>query len=218
MMDVLLGLAPVVVPILFLLLIPGRFQRRSETHMAWSQLAASTDLFYYPRYDIFCRPFPGSLSGKYRERKVSLAYKKEEVSEYAETFVRVWIAISSSEYGNLTLTEKRSPSKIGSDLFIENVDGINDEFDRRFIVRSEPASFAFHVFSSPELRRKLIKGPTPSFIVSRAKVGLESKILRWERGFEYWQSALNNLCDVAEAIEETLVYGYFGDPDELAAA
>ena len=217
-MDILLGLVFVIGLILLLLLILGRFHRRSETHMAWSQLAASTDLLYDTRYDNFSRPFSGSLNGTYRERKVSLAYKSEEVSEYTEIFVRVWIEIMSSEYGNLTLTEKRPPSRIGSDLIIENVDSINDEFDKRFIVTSEPASFALHVFSSPELRRNLIKGPTPSFIVSRAKVGLESRISRWDRGLEYWQSVLNNLCDVAEAVEETLVYDYFGDPNELATA
>jgi hypothetical protein len=33
---------------------------------------------------------------------------------------------------------------------------------------------------------------------------------RRERDLDYWQGVLENLCDVAEEVEGTLVSGYFG--------
>ncbi len=79
------------------------------------------------------------------------------------------------------------------------------EFESRFDVWSELETFASRVFSSSDLRQTLVTSPTPSFVVSRVNTGLESKISRINRGVDYWERVLDNLCDVAEAVEESLV-------------
>ena len=220
----LLDLLIVFIFVSVILLVVRRVLRGSQTHKAWSQLATQTNLNYDHVYDFFGKPFPGSINGTYRGRKVSLSYVTEteratrgDYTDQTERFIRAWIEIKSSSYGQLSLTEKFI-SRIVRPFKNRINDGWDYEFQRRFVIRSKPASFASKVFSSTDLRRTLVIGPTPSFVVSRAKTGLESRMSRKERRVDYWQSVLDNLCDVAEAIEDSLVSGYFGNPSDQTAA
>ena len=195
--------------------------RERKTHKAWSQIATETDLIYDHKYDYFGKPLPMGMSGTYRGRKVSLAYKANRPTgdrDNTDRHIRVWIQINISDFGALSFSEGNFPPRISLPLLNKRLEDPDDEFDRRFYIWSEPEDFASRVFSSEKLRQTLLLRSTPSFTVSKAKLGIESRMSRRERDLDYWQGVLENLCDVAEAVERTLVSGYFGTAVNLPAA
>ena len=123
--------------------------------------------------------------------------------EYKETSIRIWIEIEATDFGDLHLSEKRLVSLHSPSKTME-YDDLDVEFDSRFDIWSEPESFASKVFSSPELRQSLIVGPTPSFVISKSKIGLESKMPTVEKEVEYWLGLIDNLCNVVEAVESAV--------------
>jgi hypothetical protein len=181
----------------------------SQTHKAWSQLAAQHNLTYDHQYDLLGKAFPRGINGAYRSRKVSMAYITEREEEYTNYYIRIWIEIKASYFWSLWLSEKDSFSRISDEYIKPTGYRWDADFDRRFQIWSEPESFATKVFSSSELRRKLLEGQTPSFTVSSKKAGIESRMARLERDLEYWQSVLDNLCNVAEAVENAIRTGYY---------
>lgn len=187
--------------------------RERKTHKAWNQLATQTELEYDHAYDLFGKPLPSGISGTYRGRKVSLAYVTDRPTDdrdHTDRYVRLWIEVKSSDYGMLTYHGRKFLP--GMNAFRRGVAYDSEvEFEKQVYIQSDPPGIAPKIFSSPNLRQKLLDGSIPSFTLSRSKVGIESKLARRERNLDYWQGVLDNLCDVAEAVEGSQVSGYFGD-------
>ena len=212
-MDPLL-LVIIIILALITILVARRLLTVNATHAAWSQIATRTGLEYDHQFDSFGKPYPLSLTGTYRDRKISLAYKTERSEDDGsiERYIRIWIEIKSSSYGYLELNKRWN---LKNTFIHEDIDDWEEDFRRRFYIWSDPIDFTDDVFASAELCRKLVIGPTPDFIISRQTCGLESTISRRNKGVDYWLPLIENLCAVTQAVEDSFVNGGMVIKDDL---
>jgi hypothetical protein len=92
--------------------------------------------------------------------------------------------------------KKLSPFKWGAVISIGD-----QSFDELFTVRSDSEDAPRRVFASAFLRQKLVQGPALPFEVLPDRI--ESEIPAEDYGIHYWKSALDVLCDIAEAVENS---------------
>jgi hypothetical protein len=225
--DILLccaGLTAIfILPTIIVALVWRRGRRReTRTHDEWLQLANNLGLSYEPKKNILRMPVAGSVHGKYRGRHLFLSsfierspllvtllkllilvgtMGKVAPGAEEERFYRLWIALGQHQQGKISLSRKRAFNKLVTIPRGDDIRTGHTQFDETFKINADSDEAVRRVFSSAFLRRRLIRSPTPSFEVHDDRI--ESFLPQKAHDSEYWQSILDVLCDIAEAVENS---------------
>jgi hypothetical protein len=101
----------------------------------------------------------------------------------------------------LSLSRETRAGKVGKLLLGEDVLVGDETFDSRFLIRSKPEELAKRVFSSPDIRRRLLEAGYPA-------LSFDGKELRWMtagvvKDIDHIHFLIDLLCDIADAIRKT---------------
>jgi len=161
------------------------------------------------------------LAGSYRGRSVRLDQVTERRGSTVRT--RVVVGLARGPGGRLSLSPQAAPINLVAKYFgAQDVEVGDAAFDARFMVQSEPQSFALNVLAEAGVRQKLLAERAP-FLVE-----MEARALRFEIGArcetaddrmrhlavdaDRVRALLDLACDFAAAVDAQ------GDPTAMAAA
>ncbi|MBI3361577.1 MAG: hypothetical protein HY023_10775, partial [Chloroflexi bacterium] len=99
----------------------------------------------------------------------------------------------------LALYEESVFSKIGKFFGMEDVQIGDEDVDRRFIIKSRPETFAARLFTSINLRQKLLQARAVNIEVDGRELHFEQQGV--ETNADYMQFLFDLLSDVAEMVE-----------------
>ncbi len=184
--------------LLFFFDIYQRFYKPKIGTRTWPQLAALTGLAYKPPTGPWSNRSQPHVAGKYREHQLKLDIVKvahgvidDGIALYC---TRIVLSLNGKIDGSVALSRR---------WFFGSGEGVqigDEEFDRRFIVKSRPADFAAQAFASADLRQRLLQTHMLKFRVS--DLGLHFEKSGVEQDIERLRSLFDLLCDIAESAEQ----------------
>jgi len=193
----LVGLVVVFAVTLSILRKRGEEMRRE----AWRELAGRTGLTFESRPGKLFRKGSMSVAGTYRGRHLKLdthQVQEPPSGEYDQgvtyTFTRTTISVNAPPEAELSLSAK---------FILGGGELVGDkQFDRQFVIKSQPKGLAAKVFASPELRQHAFQTRSTKFkLAHRELIWSKSDV---EPDVEYLHSVFDLLCDVAEAVERAV--------------
>ena len=127
---------------------------QQEQSKAWRLVAARAGLTFEPG------AFLGSprVVGDYRGRALRLdAFTRKSGTRSATRYTRLALAMNNRAGIILTLCLEGVFSPIAKALGVEDIRLGDEEFDRRLLIQSRPATFAANLFASRDLRQRLLQ-------------------------------------------------------------
>jgi hypothetical protein len=173
-----------------------RFYKPGLSMKQWPELASRTGLSYEPPVGAWSNRRQAQVAGKYRGYELKLDVTKVipgAVDDGIATYnTRVVLSPPYRVSGTLALQSKwlfsREGLKIG-----------DEQFDRRFVIESQPKDFVARVFASPELRRRFLQAKPRQFKLSALGLRLETKGI--ESDVNSLHGLLDLACDVADTVK-----------------
>jgi hypothetical protein len=170
------------------------FSRRAH-EKAWRELAESTGLTYESG------GFLGSplVTGTYRGHQLTLDTFTRGTGKSRQTYTRMVLFVNNQTNAYLALYQESVFSKVGKFFGMQDVQVGDEDFDRRFIIKSRPENYVSGLLMTGDLRQKLLEARS-------VNIELDGRELHFEQlGFltkqEYLRSVFDLLSDVAAAIE-----------------
>ena len=116
-----------------------------------------------------------------------------------QTYTRIVLFVNNQTSAYLALYQESVFSKIGKFFGMQDVQVGDEDFDRRFIIKSRPENYVVGLLMTGDLRQKLLEARS-------VNIELDGRELHFEQiGFltkqDYLRSVFDLLSDVAGAIE-----------------
>jgi hypothetical protein len=162
---------------------------------AWSELAARSGLSLEPG-NLFSPP---RVSGAYRGHHLRLDTFSRGTSKNRTTYTRIVVHLDNRAGVRLALYQEDVFNKIGKMFGQKDVQTGDEEIDRRFMIRCEPEMFAARLFTSINLRSKLLQARSLNLSVEGPELYFEQRGA--ETNGEYLQFLFDMLIDLAEFVE-----------------
>lgn len=163
---------------------------------AWGELAGRTGLALEPG-SFFV---PSRLTGTYRGHSLTLDTFTRGSRKRRTTYTRIVIFVNNQANIYLALYEEGLFSKIGKVFGAEDVQIGDEEVDRRFRIKSRPANFAAVLFTSINLRSKLLQARSVNIAVDGRELHFEQRGV--ERDTDYLVFLFDLLSDLADLVEQ----------------
>jgi hypothetical protein len=171
------------------------YYRLQARRRAWADLASRTGLAFEPG-SLFAPP---RVTGTYRQHQLTLDTFTRGSGKNQTIYTRIVIFADNRANVHLALYEEGFFSKVGKFFGREDVQTGDEEVDRRFIIKCEPEIFASRLFTSINLRAKLLE-------IQPINIEVDGHELHYERrGVEMEGDKLlylfDMLIDLAEFVE-----------------
>jgi len=160
------------------------------------------------------------MTGNYRGRATQIYTYQVRTGKNSTTYTAVTMEIANPNHYTLTLRREHALDALGKKLGMKDISVGDNEFDRQFVVKSEPEILA------PEMIRRYGNLRDAITRIPRIHVDLKDSTLRHhERGSQSNPDALISILDVlygiADAIAESdgakVIEDPFDAPDEFAS-
>jgi len=175
------------------------YRSRQEQSKAWRHVAARTGLTFEPGVLL------GSprVTGNYRGRALRLdAFARRYGASDVTRYTRIVLAVNNRAGVVLTLRREGVLSPIAKALGAEDIRLGDEEVDRRFLIQSRPATFAAELFTSRELRQRLLQIRALHLVaVNGTELRFEQVEVGIEKDVDYLLSLFDLLSDLAEQLE-----------------
>lgn len=171
------------------------YASRQARAKAWGELARRTGLAL-EQGSFFVPP---RLTGGYRGHSLTLDTFTRGSGKSSNTYTRIVIFVNNQANIYLALYEEGLFSKIGKFFGAEDVQIGDEEVDRRFILKSRPENFAARLFTSINLRSKLLQARAANIEVDGRELYFEQRGA--ERNTDYLQFLFDMLSDLADLVE-----------------
>jgi hypothetical protein len=168
---------------------------RRRLRNAWGELAARTGLALEPG-SLFVAP---RVTGTYRSHPLTLETFTRGSGKSRTTYTRIVLFVQNPANVYLALYQESVFSKIGKFFGMKDVQVGDEEIDRRFIIKSQPESFAASLATSISLRQRLLEARKLNVEVDGREVTFEQVGLLTDG--EYLRFLFDLLCDLADRVE-----------------
>ncbi len=139
--------------VILVLVLGISYYQRQKRNRAWSEFSGLVGLTFEPG-NIFSQP---KASGTYRGHSLLLESFTRGAGRSRTTYTRLAVAVDNRSDINLGLYQEGMFSKIGKAFGSQDIQVGDPEVDQKFIIRSKPEEFAMRLFSSVNLRSKLLQ-------------------------------------------------------------
>lgn len=192
-------LAAILIFIIFLFIfdIYQRFYLPKIGTKTWHELAALTDLSYKPPTGSWSNRSQPHMTGIYGGRylKLDLVKVAHGVVDDGIALYRTRIVLSMQSKLHSSLSLQRRWLFWSSDNQFDD-----EEFDRYFVVESQPQDFALRALASPELRQRLIEAKVVKLKLSDLGLSLEKSGV--ENNVDRLRMLFDLVCDLADTAEQ----------------
>jgi hypothetical protein len=168
---------------------------------AWQEVATRAHLTFVPG-NLFKRPH---VVGTFRERALKLNTYMTGGAKNRSSWTRITLAVNNPADVYLSLHDEGVLSAIGKMLGAEDVQTGDEEFDRRFVVKSRPPTFATELFAWRGLRLRLMQARSLNVEVKGSELCFEKRGI--EKDVNNLLFLFDLLYDLAEAVEQKLEEG-----------
>ncbi|MBI3762629.1 MAG: hypothetical protein HY260_12330 [Chloroflexi bacterium] len=171
------------------------YYQRQARERAWGELAGRTGLTLEPG-NFLTGP---RVTGNFRGHTITLDTFSRGSGKSRTTYTRIVVFVNNQANVYLALYQESVFSKIGKFFGMEDVQIGDEDVDRRFIIKSRPETFAARLFTSINLRQKLLQARAVNIEVDGRELHFEQQGV--ETNADYMQFLFDLLSDVAEMVE-----------------
>jgi hypothetical protein len=169
------------------------FSRQARLR-AWGELASRLGLTLEPG-SFFVSP---RVTGTYRGRPLTLHTFTRGSGRHRHTYTRVHIGLENPAGIRFAVYQEGVFSAIGKLFGMQDVQIGDEELDRRFVIKSQPESFAASLVTSISLRGKLLQARSVNIEVEGGEVTHTQHGVLMD--VEYLRFVFELLCEVADFV------------------
>ena len=161
---------------------------------AWSRLANQTDLIYKPG-TYTRRP---SLSGSFRGRATDLYTIRRGTARRKRTYTIISMVVDVPGVF-LSITGEGLFSEISKSMGMQDIQITDKEFDQRFVIKSQPETFAEELFREAGLRRHLLQAQNVSLKLKDGQLVYEKMLIDTDvNNLMFLLDLMNHLSEACE--------------------
>ncbi|MBN1888740.1 MAG: hypothetical protein JW850_12155 [Thermoflexales bacterium] len=169
---------------------------RQRRRQAWTELAERTGLTFEPGGFLG----GGRVTGNYRGYDLRLDTFTRRHGRSSTTYTRIVLSLSNPTSLELALSNEGVFGKLGKLLGAQDIQTGDEELDRRFVVKGQPAEAIVTLLTAGGLRYRLLETPS-SFKLELKNQQLYYEQRGAERNVDHLQSTLTLLSELAAAAE-----------------
>lgn len=170
---------------------------RKPQNESWEELATQLGLTFTP--GSFTRR--SSLSGEYRGRDVRIYTVRRGTSDNRRSYTAISLGIKNPARYALSLSGQGLFTEIAKSFGMQDIQINDKEFDNRFIIKSQPESFAIELFKQGSLRRHLLQARSINIRINEDLLVFEKRYVETDISYLiFLLDMLNHLADACERI------------------